>query len=174
MIIFLYWHSLLLINFKVQMSDLSISTVTFPFADSLTALKCSSLLFSLPRKKRQKVNKTQKTWSKTAVTESSARYPTFLYRYHDVFLSSLFMVIREAPFWNVLVLCWHCPNIFRPPPLCQNRGERILFFGPNTNNIRNQNFDRIRIRIIFVFFQNERIRIRIIFMHKYLAEYEYE
>ena len=33
------------------------------------------------------------------------------------------------------------------------RGERILFFGPNTNtnNIRNQNFDRIRIRIIFVF-----------------------
>ena len=34
-----------------------------------------------------------------------------------------------------------------------NRGERILFFGPNTNtnNIRNQNFDRIRIRIIFVF-----------------------
>ena len=34
-----------------------------------------------------------------------------------------------------------------------SRGERILFFGPNTNtnNIRNQNFDRIRIRIIFVF-----------------------
>ena len=33
------------------------------------------------------------------------------------------------------------------------RGERILFFGPNTNTniIRNQNFDRIRIRIIFVF-----------------------
>ena len=34
-----------------------------------------------------------------------------------------------------------------------NRGERILFFGPNTNSniIRNQNFDRIRIRILFVF-----------------------
>ena len=34
-----------------------------------------------------------------------------------------------------------------------SRGERILFFGPNTNTniIRNQNFDRIRIRIIFVF-----------------------
>ena len=34
----------------------------------------------------------------------------------------------------------------------QNRGERILSFGPktNTNNIRNQNFDRIRIRILFV------------------------
>ena len=33
------------------------------------------------------------------------------------------------------------------------RGERILFFGPNTNTniIRNQNFDRIRIRIVFVF-----------------------
>ena len=33
------------------------------------------------------------------------------------------------------------------------RGERILFFGPNTNTniIRNQNLDRIRIRIIFVF-----------------------
>ena len=35
----------------------------------------------------------------------------------------------------------------------ENRGERILFFGLNTNTniIRNQNFDRIRIRIIFVF-----------------------
>ena len=32
-----------------------------------------------------------------------------------------------------------------------SRGERILFFGPNTNNIRNQNFDRIRMQIIFVF-----------------------
>ena len=33
------------------------------------------------------------------------------------------------------------------------RGERILFFGPitHTNNIRNQNFNRIRIRIKFVF-----------------------
>ena len=33
------------------------------------------------------------------------------------------------------------------------RGERILFFGPNTNmnNIRNQNFDQIQIGIIFVF-----------------------
>ena len=45
-----------------------------------------------------------------------------------------------------------------------NRGERILFFGPNTNTniIRNQNFDRIwiRIRIIFVFFR--------------MSEYEYE
>ena len=31
--------------------------------------------------------------------------------------------------------------------LDQHRGERILFFGTNTNtnNIRNQNFDRIRI-----------------------------
>ena len=33
------------------------------------------------------------------------------------------------------------------------RGERILFFGPNTNtnNILNQILDRIRIRIIFAF-----------------------
>ena len=33
---------------------------------------------------------------------------------------------REAPFWNVLVLYGHCPNSFRPPPLCQTgkRGEK--------------------------------------------------
>ena len=70
-----------------------------------------------------------------------------------------------------LVLCY-LPRIVN----CQEisyRGERILFFGPNTNtNIsRNQNFDRIR--IIFIF-SDERIRIRIIFVHKCLAEYEYE
>ena len=42
------------------------------------------------------------------------------------------------------------------------RGERILFFGSNTNTniIRNQNFDRIRIRMLF--------GIRI------LTEYKYE
>ena len=69
------------------------------------------------------------------------------------------------------------------------RGERILFFGPNTNmnNIRNQNFDRIRIQIIFVFpeWANTntnniraqifgRIRIRIIFGFRIVPEYEYE
>ena len=69
------------------------------------------------------------------------------------------------------------------------RGERILFFGPNTNtnNIRNQNFDRIWIRIIFVFSEwantntNNiraqifgRIRIRIIFGFRIVPEYEYE
>ena len=64
-----------LTNFKVQISDLSISTVTFPSADSLTALKCSSLLFSVPRQKRQKVNKTQKTWSKTAVNGVISKIP---------------------------------------------------------------------------------------------------
>ena len=70
-----------------------------------------------------------------------------------------------------------------------NRGERILFFGPNTNTniIRNQNFDRIRIRIIFVFSEwantntNNiraqifgRIWIRIIFGFRIVPEYEYE
>ena len=42
------------------------------------------------------------------------------------------------------------------------RGERILFFGLNTNTniIRSQNVDRIQIRIIFVFFR--------------MSEYEYE
>ena len=69
------------------------------------------------------------------------------------------------------------------------RGERILFFGPNTNtnNIRNQILDRIRIRIIFVFSEwantntNNiraqifgRIRIRIIFGFRIVPEYEYE
>ena len=69
------------------------------------------------------------------------------------------------------------------------RGERILFFGPNTNtnNIRNQNFDRIRIQIIFVFSEwvntntNNirawifgRIRIWIIFGFRIVPEYEYE
>ena len=69
------------------------------------------------------------------------------------------------------------------------RGERILFFGPNTNTniIRNQNFDQIRIRIIFVFSEwantntNNiraqifgRIRIRIIFGFRIVPKYEYE
>ena len=69
------------------------------------------------------------------------------------------------------------------------RGERILFFGPNTNtnNIWNQILDRIRIRIIFVFSEwantnmnNIRailfgwIRIRIIFRFRIVPEYEYE
>ena len=67
------------------------------------------------------------------------------------------------------------------------RGERILFFGPNTNtnNIRNQILDRIRIRIIFVFSEwantNDipaqifgRIRIRIIFGFRIVPEYEYK
>ena len=71
----------------------------------------------------------------------------------------------------------------------QHRGEQILFFGPNTNtnNIRNQNFDQIRIRIIFVFSEwantntNNiraqifgRIRIRIIFLFFRMSEYKYE
>ena len=71
----------------------------------------------------------------------------------------------------------------------QSRGERILFCGPNmnTNIIRNQNFDRIRIRITFVFSEwantnmNNiraqifgRIRIRIIFGFRIVPEYEYE
>ena len=76
------------------------------------------------------------------------------------------------------------------------RGERILFFWPNTNtnNIRNQNSDRIQIwiilriiRIIFVFSEwantntNNiraqifgRIRIRIIFGFRIVPQYEYE
>ena len=69
----------------------------------------------------------------------------------------------------------------------RSRGERILFFWPNTNTniIRNQNFDQIRIRIIFVFSEwantNNiraqifgRIRIRIIFGFRIVPEYEYE
>ena len=46
--------------------------------------------------------------------------------------------------------------------LWQNRGERIVFSGPNTNTniIRVDQFDRIRIRILFVFF--------------IMTEYEYE
>ena len=70
-----------------------------------------------------------------------------------------------------------------------NRGERILFFGPNTNTniIRNQNFDRIRIKIIFVFSESAntnmnniraqifgRIRIRIVFGFRIVPDYEYE
>ena len=69
------------------------------------------------------------------------------------------------------------------------RGERILFFGPNTNtnNIWNQILDRTRIRIIFVISEwantntNNirarifgRIRIRIIFGFRIVPEYEYE
>ena len=41
---------------------------------------------------------------------------------HRVFtppLSGTEMKVREAPFWNVLVLYGHCPNSFRPSPLCQ-------------------------------------------------------
>ena len=34
-------------------------------------------------------------------------------------LYDLLSFIREPPFWNALVLCGHCPNSFRPPPLCQ-------------------------------------------------------
>ena len=74
-------------------------------------------------------------------------------------------------------------------PVSSSRGERILFFGPNTNmnNIRNQILDQIRIRIIFVFSEwantntNNiraqifgRIRIRIIFGFRIVPEYEYE
>ena len=29
--------------------------------------------------------------------------------------------LREAPFWNVLVLYGHCPNSFGPPPPLSNR-----------------------------------------------------
>ena len=29
--------------------------------------------------------------------------------------------LREAPFWNALVLYGHCPNSFRPPPPLSNR-----------------------------------------------------
>ena len=67
------------------------------------------------------------------------------------------------------------------------RGERILFFWPNTNtnNIRHQNFDRIRIIFIFSEWANTntnnirakifgRIRIRIIFGFRIVPEYEYE
>ena len=76
-----------------------------------------------------------------------------------------------------------------PVSLVWCRGERILFFGPNTNTniIRNQNFDRIRIRIIFIFSEwantntNNiraqifgRIRIRIIFGFRIVPEYKYE
>ena len=89
---------------------------------------------------------------------------------------------------------WSCSHVllfirFRSDKKIESRGERILFFGPNTNtnNIRNQNFDRIRIRIIFVFSEwantntNNiraqifgRIRIRIIFGFRIVPEYEYE
>ena len=92
-------------------------------------------------------------------------------------------------FWNSCT--WQ--SLFLKTPdwksLIQLRGERILFFGPNTNtnNIRNQILDRIRIRIIFVFSEwantntNNiraqifgRIRTRIIFRFRIVPEYEYE
>ena len=53
------------------------------------------------------------------------------------------------------------------------RGERILFFGPNTNIIRNQNFDQIRIRIIFVFQKWMNMNTNIIRFWK-MDEYKYE
>ena len=89
--------------------------------------------------------------------------------------------IFYLPFFCLLISCKRC--WFR------YRGERILFFGPNrnTNIIRNQNFDRIRIQIIFVFSEWEntntnniraqifgRIRIQIIFGFRIVPEYEYE
>ena len=92
------------------------------------------------------------------------------------------------------IFTWICAlkkvtNISKTNYSLQIRGERILCFRPNTNtnNIRNQNFDRIRIRIIFVFSEwantntNNiraqifgRIRIRIIFGIRIVPEYEYE
>ena len=87
--------------------------------------------------------------------------------------------LRSRTFYFILVCL----------PAVPSRGERILFFWPNTNtnNIRHQNFDRIRIRIIFVFSEwantntNNirakifgRIRIRIIFGFRIVPEYEYE
>ena len=80
----------------------------------------------------------------------------------------------------------HCQDCGKCAILCP---ERILFYGPNTNTniIRNQNLDRIRIRIIFVSSKwantntNNiraqifgRIRIRIIFGFRIVPEYEYE
>ena len=89
---------------------------------------------------------------------------------------------RRQNYWVfVWAQIWLEPN--------SSRGERILFFGPNTNtnNIRNQILDQIRIRIIFVFSEwantntNNiraqifgRIQIRIIFGFRIVPEYEYE
>ena len=35
------------------------------------------------------------------------------------------LLIREAPFWNVLVLYGHCPNSFRPPDPLSNMRKKV-------------------------------------------------
>ena len=46
--------------------------------------------------------------------------------------------IREAPFWNVLVLYGHCPNSFRPPPPLSNRHCGALILDPIFWNCQNE------------------------------------
>ena len=39
--------------------------------------------------------------------------------------------VREAPFWNVLVLYGHCSNSFRPPPLPSVKRANVEKSAPN-------------------------------------------
>ena len=59
-------------------------------------------------------------------------------------LTRIFFVPFELPMKEIITIILY---------KFATRGERILFFGSNTNtnNIRNQILDQIRIRIIFVF-----------------------
>ena len=131
--------------------------------------------------------------------QNASRWVMILYLYWPLYSDGrdqgLFIYL-----WKMLLSCRFAKMLdaiaqiaLDPPPLSNgqtwNRGERILFFGPNTNtnNIRNQILDRIRILIIFAFSQwantntNDiraqifgRIRIRIIFGFRIVPEYEYK
>ena len=68
-----------------------------------------------------------------------------------VLVTSCYVQLLSDPDWSTRV-SKQCKGYSWP---FHTRGVRILFFGQNTNsnNIWNQKFDRIRIRIIFVFLE---------------------
>ena len=82
--------------------------------------------------------------------------------------------------------CWKT-ELVKTIPLCGNQSTSILtpriglfqrwansVFGTEYEYYSVRIFERIRIRILFVFFYNDRIRIRILFVFRNLTEYEYE